>query len=605
MKPEPAGASSPPENRRRRPGLVVRPLPVPAELGSTAGRRWELFAPVLHACLLATVETARTALLEDAERTAAPERRRLSFVAARELTTLSASVPTRATAALVRLFDVPEELETGWQIRVGAFSLQQLTERLQRRDRAALSALARRLHGPPGCSAAQMAARLAGLLAATLDCEHCSAHGRNVAGAFFARHLEDVLPGLAGRSSASTAGPSPSRVPAPQARSQEPVRERRAPLPVPIARALTRAQLEALEAIPSPPLLEARVRAALETSPAPVDAEDCRRLLERIPVLDARLERMTTRRELPQPLQDALLRLHPVLVHAHLTSGNRDPDDATDLVTGLVRGCLDLEPGLGDPRETLVEELVGDLLACYVGRPADLGPVVQEALARLARLQSRQQQIRRRGRERASADRRRDRAREAAAAASDRLAQRQDLAGFIRGPWHRALMQAHLRFGPESTLWTRMLGLGQELLVADAAALERLRPALVDALDLTEPDPTRVEQTLDDLARSLEQPAEPTLLPSGTPGPASSRNPSPLPDAHPLLAAEGGRRWLLVQPQEGAGQVLLMDALALLPEWVRADDLRAGIDSGEVSVLDPDGVLTDWALPAGDRAGRR
>ncbi|MDZ7826612.1 MAG: hypothetical protein U5R48_12020 [Gammaproteobacteria bacterium] len=403
----------------------------------------------------------------------------------------------------------------------------------------------------------------------------------------------------------STAGPSSSPVPARRARSQEPIRERRAPLPVPIAGALTRAQLEALEATPSPPLLEARVRSALETSPAPVDAEDCRRLLERIPVLDARLERMTTRRELSQPLQDALLRLHPVLVHAHLTSGNRDPDDATDLVTGLVRGCLDLEPGLGDPRETLVEELVGDLLACYVGRPADLGPVVEEALARLQHLQSRQQQIRRRGRERASADRRRDRAREAAAAASDRLAQRRDLAGFIRGPWHRALMQAHLRFGPESALWTRMLELGQELLVADAAALERLRPALVDALGLTEPDPTRVEQTLDDLARSLEQPAEPTVLPSGAPAPASSRDLSPLPDADPLLLADGRRRWLLVQPEEGAGQVLLMDALALLPEWVRADDLRAGIDSGQVSVLDPDEVLADWALPAGDRVGIR
>jgi hypothetical protein len=145
-----------------------------------------------------------------------------------------------------------------------------------------------------------------------------------------------------------------------------------------------------------------------------------------------------------------------------------------------------------------------------------------------------------------------------------------------------------------------MLDLGQELLVADPAGLQRLRPALVDALDLTEPDPTRVEQALDALARSLEQPADPTILPDGAPGPASSRDLSSLPDAHPLLLADGRRRWLQVQPEEGAGQVLLMDALALLPEWLRGDDLRVELEAGRVSVLDPDAVLTSWLLQSGD-----
>jgi hypothetical protein len=280
-------------------------------------------------------------------------------------------------------------------------------------------------------------------------------------------------------------------------------------------------------------------------------------------------------------------------------SGNRDPANAAVLITTLVRNGLDLEPGVRDPREALIDELVGDLLACYVGTPAALGSVVDEALTRLDQLLVRQRELRRRGRDRASADRRRARAREAAAAASGRLAQRADLAGFVEGPWHGALMQVHLRFGADSAAWARMLELGQELLVVDAAALERLRPALVDALGLTESDPTRVEQALDVLARSLDEPAEPTVLPDGAAGPPSSRDLSPLPDARPLLLADGRRRWLLVQPEEGSGQVLLMDALALLPEWIRADDLRAECDAGRVSSLDPDPILASWSLPPG------
>ncbi|HSG90813.1 MAG TPA: hypothetical protein VLA56_16470 [Pseudomonadales bacterium] len=584
---------------RGRGALVTRPLPVPAEVPQSQVRRWELFAPVLNSCVAAAIDTARATLLEDAEGTLSEERRRLSFLAARELGARLEGLAGHTSAALVRLYLDPQELASAWRSEVGSFGLQQLSERLARAHGSSLVALGRRLHGSQ-CTALDMAERLAGLLTAAIDGERLSAHARNVVCTFYARHLENVLPGIAGRLAEprDTSEETTRR----NARDDDTVRAPIVPAegrssaviaPRPVMEALRDAQLLALENDPITDLV-ALVCERLATTRAPYDPVAADRCIDAIDDIDRQIAAVSALGTLPRLVMHALHRLRPVLVQAALVHGARDPWlDA--LVGALCHGSLDLEERL-DPRAELLDEICGDVLACYRGIDGELAVLVDDAVARLRQMNGRLGEIRHRARARALADRRRAAARSAADAICERLARRADLRPFLASAWHTALLQAHVRYGMASSAWQRMQTLGQTLLMADGNAFRRLRPALADALGLSIAESVTIEQHLDALQRTLDEPADPTILPSGAEVDTAGLDLTPIADAHPWLLADGGRRWLLVQPREGAGEVLLTDARARTLEWRSAEVLRREIASGTARPLISSDALNAWMV---------
>lgn len=580
---------------RRRGMLTAQPVPVPEELDAAQGRRWELFAPTLNACVVTAAQTARETLLEDAQRTTSETRRRLSFLAARELGNTVATLREQTIGALVRLFVDVDSLARSWQSEVGAFALQQLCERLVRTQQAPLVAMSERLANGKPCSADEMAARLAGLLAAAIDSDGLSAHARNVICAFYAQNLESVLPGLSGQHAApgmpSAAGARPSAPRADGARRSDgrPAGPER--IPRPVLDALRHAQLEALEDAPPVDLVEL-VRSRLRDSRAPRNAEDVERAMSIIATEQQRIEAICRDGTLPPLLATSLRQLAPVVARARLAPGGERHPEIDTLVGALLHGALDLAGG-EDPRAELVERIRGDILACFRGDTGELTELVDEAIARLTALNGRQLEIRNRARTRALVERRRQAARNAADRVCQRLAVREGLQPFLELAWHSALVQAHIRYGADSIPWRRMLGLGQALLTSDRAQLLRLRPALADALSLAIAETTLIEERLDALECAVENASEPTLLPSGGTLEANF-DARPLDADAPLLMEDGSRCWLLVQPRQGSGQVLIADALARRMEWLAADDLRARLGSGRVRTLHSEALLETW-----------
>ena len=591
-----------PSGQLRRPGmLTAQPVPVPDELDAAQGRRWELFAPTLQACVVNAAMTARETLLEDAQRTPSETRRRLSFLAARELGAVAPSLREQSVAALVRLFVDVDSLARSWQSEVGAFALQQLCERLARTQTAALVAMSERLANGEPCSAEEMAARLAGLLAAATGSDALSAHARNVVCAFYAQNLEAVLPGLSGRSSAPGAVlPAGAGAPTPRVRGVAPApmaNQQADRIPRPVLDALRHAQLEALEEAPAVDLGEL-VESRLRVSRAPRDARDVERALGIIRREQARIEALCRDGVLPPLLATSLRQLAPVVARARLAPGGARHAELDTLIGALLHGTLDLAGG-DDPRVELVERIRGDILACFRGDASELSELVDEAVSRLTALNRRQLEIRNRARTRALVDRRRQAARTAADRVCQRLTLREGLQPFLDLGWHSALVQAHIRYGADSIAWRRMLGLGQSLLTSDRSQLLRLRPALADALSLAIAESTSIEERLDALESTLETSAEPTLLPSGGTLEANF-DARPIDADAPLLMEDGSRCWLLVQPREGAGQVLIADALARRMEWLEADALRVRLASGKVRPLHCAALLDVWMdEPAG------
>jgi hypothetical protein len=574
-------------------------MPAPPELSGNAARRYELFAPALHACLHEAVEGAAADLFEDADRTRADDRRRLSFDAARALAAVRPTLRHRIEDALLRLFSDPDGLTAEWPGEVGAFTLEQLVDRLHRGHAETLEALGRRLHGRPDggrpgvrADAGAMAAQLAGLLAAVCAAGTLPSHARNVACAHFGRRLDAVLPALAG-------APAPRRTDtdrrtAPLVPAGEPLAVRSVPRPV--VDGLVSAQREALEGR-IPGALARRCRRAVDGSAARFDARAADRAVEALAEDDALVDALGRRGELPPPLREALARLAPVLARSHLQHG-RPNARTTALVRALVDDLADLTSDARDPRHELLDDLCGDLLARYTGDEAGFAELVEGVRERLADARRRLGEIRRRARDRALMERRREAAREAADRICRRLAARDELRTFLDEAWHGALLQAHLRYGPEAAPWRRMLVLGQGLLTADRRALATLRPALADALSLAVADAPEAERVLDALAERLGAGLDPTVLPAGRPEPTDAADRSPLPDHHAWRLEDGRRRWLLVQPEEGHGQVLLSDPLARRLEWMPAAALREAIERGAARPLSAAALLRpDSPLP--------
>ena len=129
--------------------LVTRPLTAPPQLAGPARLRFELFAPILAASLLEAFEQASTALFDEAAAARSPERRRLAFTSATELARRGRSAVERTEATLARFFETPEMLADSWQADVGAFSLAQFAERLEREFERELPRLQVRLHDVP------------------------------------------------------------------------------------------------------------------------------------------------------------------------------------------------------------------------------------------------------------------------------------------------------------------------------------------------------------------------------------------------------------------------------------------------------------------------
>lgn len=577
---------------QRSDALVARPLPAPEEFDSALRRRWALFAPALAACLRETLERASEVLFEEADQTEAQDRRRLAFASATELAGLARTLDGRCRSALVRLFVDPEGLATGWQSEIGAFALGQSTERLQRSHGPALLALHRRLHEQDCADDASAADQLAGLLAATFETRDLSAHGRNVLCATWCRRLERVLPGLAGaqRSSARTSGSAPGPLGAsPPASDGGPRRL----VPRPVLDALTRAQLQALEG-PAAADLGARIATWLASSRSPFDPAAADRALR---VIRAEADALATLRgddHLPSATGRALTAVAPVLARVHCEYA--PPHAATLRFVELLLGAtLDLEDDARDPRHQLLEDVAGDVLARFRGDVADLLELTEDASEQLAPMLSRQRELRRRSRDRALIERRREHARRAADRICERLSARNDLVPFVERAWRGALTQAHMRYGPDSVPWRRMLILGQALLTARRAQLPELRPSIADALSLALPDAVEVETTLDELAETLRGPGADTEMGQAQDNLAASDAQRVHREDLPWRLQDGRRRWLVVQARDGGGEVLVCDALGRDPEWLDAEAFDAAVEAGDIRPLDPAPLLERYA----------
>ena len=587
------------DRTRRTSALVARPLPAPAGLSELATRRWELFAPALNASLLEAVQAASEALLTDADETAAADRRRLAFAAARALHARLPRLPQRIPSALAQLFLAPEALEESLQADVGAFAVQQLADRLLRADARALASLGNRLHGERGLSAPTMAARLAGLLDLVVDGPTLPTHARNVVCAFFARRLEVVLPGLAGR----TRGPqreAPPTLDVPAPPRIEPGAETPAPPAAPAPRALlqalTRLQQEALDDRPVTELAP-RARKLACASRIPVAPEALEQGLLCAEAEARALEKLLEDRRVPGAVAAVVTRLAPVLARSAVSLGARHPG-AGAFVATLLQGALDLADADRDPRLPLLEDLCGEALVRYVDDDGVFCELLESAHGELSGLRQRQRDVRTRARERACADRRRACAREATATACARLALREGLTPLVEGGWRAALQLAHLRYGPGSVPWRRMLTLGDQLLLADRETLATLRPAVADALGLALPDATEAERLLDRVLARPGAPLDPGALETDETDATEDRAEHRFADGHAWLLPDGRRRWVLVQPTDGDGEVLLVDALARHLDWLPATTFAAWVDRGEAVPLDPDALLAGWL--AGD-----
>ncbi|MEE4297796.1 MAG: DUF1631 family protein [Pseudomonadales bacterium] len=573
--------------------LVARPLPAPEEFDATLRRRWALFAPALAACLRETLNRATDLLFEEADQAQANDRRRLAFDSARELAALARRLGQRDRDALVRLFVEPAELAACWQAETGAFALGQSAERLLRAHGDALVALHRRLHGHACANGRPMADQLAGLLAATVGAEALSAHGRNVLCATWCRRLEGVLPGLAGasRSSSGTAAlGAPPRLVAERATKEGGPRR---VVPRPVLDALTRAQLQGLEGATDADL-RATVASSLATSRTPFDPAEADRALRMIREESDALALLRRDDRLPRATAQALGAVAPVLARAHCEYA---PPHAAALgfLEVVVGATLDLGETARDPRHQLLEDVSGDVLARFRGDVADLEELTEEAREQLVPLLERQLELRRRTRERALADRRRLQARNAADAVCAHLSARSELVPFLDQAWRGALVQAHLRYGQDSVPWRRMLVIGQTLLTARRMDLPELRPSIADALSLALPDAVEVEARVDSLYVALRKPGVEVQESIQATLPAVRASDRVHADALPWLLADGRRRWLLVQGQDGAGEVLLCDALGREVEWMDAAAFDAAVDAGEARPLVPKEVLGPYA----------
>lgn len=578
-------------SERRPDALVARPLPAPEEFDATVRRRWTLFAPALAACLRESLDRAAELLFEEADQAQANDRRRLAFASAKELASLARRLGDRDRSALVDLFVDPEALADSWQSETGAFALGQSAERLFRVHGDALVALHRRLHGHECADGQPMANQLAGLLAATVRAEELSAHGRNVLCTTWARRLESVLPGLAGAGRSSATAP----IAAPLLKDDRLPGEDgpRRLVPRPVLDALTRAQLQALEGTNEVDL-RATIASSLATSRTPFDPAAADLALRMIREECDALAVLGRDDRLPRATRRALESAAPVLARLHCEYA---PPHASVLrfLELIVGGTLDLGDTTRDPRHQLLEDIAGDVLARFRGDVADLEELTDEAAEQFAPVLERQLGLRRRARERALADRRRLQARNAAESICEHLSARRDLVPFLEQSWRGALIQAHLRYGQDSIPWRRMIVLGETLLTARRMDLPELRPSIADALSLVIPDAVEVETRIDGLYVALRKPgveAEQTVEATLPPAVPSDRDhPSEL----PWLLADGRRRWLVVQGREGAGEVLLCDALGRQVEWMDAFAFDAAVDAGEARRLVPTELLEPYA----------
>ena len=143
-----------------------------------------------------------------------------------------------------------------------------------------------------------------------------------------------------------------------------------------------------------------------------------------------------------------------------------------------------------------------------------------------------------------------------------------------------------------------MCALGDQLLVADRDTLAALRPAVADALGLALPDATEAERLLDQVLARPGAPLDPGVLEADEPETTEDHAAQRFADAHPWLLPDGRRRWVLVQPADGAGEVLLVDALARQLDWVPAATFASWADAGEAVPLNPDALLASWLAGA-------
>jgi hypothetical protein len=563
--------------------LVARPLPPPEEFDAPRRRRWELFAPALAACLREALQRACEALFDEAGDTPAGDRRRLAFASATELAGRAQTLDGRCRAALIRLFVDAPGLTEAWQADVGAFALGQCSERLLRNRSEALIGLHRRLQRETLEDASPVADALAGLLAATFETDRMAAHARNVLCTTWCRRLETVLPGLAGapetRALATDAEPAALDGGTPS--NTTPARR---PVPRPVLDALTRLQLLALER-PLGRGLVARVTAHLASTRTPFDAAAAERALVAIRAEDERLARLCDERTCPGALARALPDLAPILARVHCEHIPHHPA-VTRFLDLLLTHLVDLDEDGRDPRRQVLEDVVGDMLARFRGEVADLEELFLDAASHLDDVARRQLELRRRARERALAERRRVRARHDADTICEHLSERDELVPFVERAWRSALVQAHLRYGPDSVPWRRMLVLGQTLLTAGRGDMETLRPSLADALSLVVTDAVEVEGTLDMLDEALCSPLETPPLLSTQRAATTPRTQSIHRDDLPWLLADGRRRWLLVQARDGGDEVLLGDALGRTLDWMSAETFDAGVDAGDIVPLD-------------------
>ena len=571
--------------------LVARPLPAPDEFDAARRRRWELFAPALAACLREALQRASEALFDEAGDTPAGDRRRLAFASATELAGRAQTLDARCRSALVRLFVDPNGLAEAWQAEVGAFALGQCAERLLRSRSDALIGLHRRLHRESIGDPAPVADMLAGLLAATFETERLSAHARNVLCTVWSRRLETVLPGLAGALGGAQRDPenthredgtdaTAAAAPAGDA------------VPRPVLDALTRLQLLALEQ-PLKRDLAGQVVTHLASTRIPFDTAAAERALAAIRDEDARLGALCDDAACPAALAHVLPGLAPVLARVHCEYRPPHPG-VVRLLNLLLTQTMDLGDDARDPRRQLLEDVVGDVLARFRGEPSDLDELFLDAASQLDDVTRRQQELRKRARDRALAERRRAHARRDADTICERLSTRDDLVPFVERAWRSALTQAHLRYGPDSVPWRRMLVLGQALLTAERADLATLRPSLADALSLVVTDAVEVEGTLDMLAAGLRAPGATVSLPTVRGTVPDGRARGVHRDDFPWRLEDGRRRWLLVQARDGGDEVLLGDALGRTLEWMSGEAFDAGVDAGRIVPLDGQKLLKDY-----------
>jgi hypothetical protein len=339
--------------------------------------------------------------------------------------------------------------------------------------------------------------------------------------------------------------------------------------------------------------LARRARKLANASRIPVDADALEEGLLRAEAEARALDALLEDRRVPDAVAAVVARLAPVLARSAVRLGARHPG-AGAFVATLLQGTIDLTDADRDPRVPLLEDLCGEALVRYVDDDGVFCELLENAHGELSGLRQRQRDVRQRARERACADRRRACAREATEAACARLALREGLKPLVEGGWRAALQLAHLRYGPGSVPWRRMQTLGDQLLVADRETLAALRPAVADALGLALPDATEAERLLDQVLARPGAPLDPGALETEEAAAGEDRADHRFADAHPWLLPDGRRRWVLVQPADGEGEVLLVDALARHLDWLPATTFAAWVDAGEAVPLDPDALLADW-----------